>query len=372
MKIAPFVLEHYFAKHEFTARYLLSSSDCEALSLTELLSLADSETKQLWADLKLGYTESLGNPLLREAIAEIYDGIGANNLLVVVPAEGIFLLMQALLEPGDHVICTFPAFQSLYEVARSVGCEISTWEPDEDRSWYFDVGQLAEMIQDNTKLVVVNFPHNPTGYIPPLTDFQAIIDLVRQRGIYLFSDEMFRFLEVEEGSTLPAACELYDRALSLFGLSKTFGLPGLRLGWIATQDAEILKRMTDLKYYTTICSSAPSEVLAIMALRSRSTIIEQQLRRVHKNIAVLDTFFTEYDDCFRWNRPRGSSICYPRLLLPQDATTFCEDLVQETGIMLVPSSVFQFGDHHVRIGFGRENLPEVIDLFKDYLDRHFH
>jgi aspartate/methionine/tyrosine aminotransferase len=339
--------------------------------MTELLSMADEETRRLWEDLRLGYTEPSGHPMLREAIAEIYGQIRADDILVVVPEEGIFLLMHALLESGDHVICTFPAYQSLYEVARSVGCEVSTWEPDEERRWCFDIGQLEEKMRSNTKLVVVNFPHNPTGHIPSREDFQALIDLVRRRGVYLFSDEMFRFLEVDAGSTLPSGCELYDRAFSLFGLSKAFGLPGLRLGWIVSQDDETIKRMTDLKHYTTICNSAPSEILSIMALRSRSTIIDQQLRRVHKNITVLEAFFAEYDDCFGWNRPVGGSICFPRLLLTQGASKFCEDLVRETAIMLAPSSVFHFGDHHVRIGFGRENLPKVIKLFGNYLDRQF-
>lgn len=179
---------------------------------------------------------------------------------------------------------------------------------------------------------------------------------------------MFRFLEVEQGATLPSGCELYEHAFSLFGLSKTFGLPGLRMGWIASQNHEVLERIVALKDYTTICHSAPSEILAIMALQNRSTIIGQQLHRLRKNITVLDSFFADYDDCFKWNRPVGSSICFPRLLIQQSASGFCEELVRETGIMLVPSSLFQFGDQHVRIGFGRENLPEVIERFSAYLD----
>ncbi|MBN1810198.1 MAG: aminotransferase class I/II-fold pyridoxal phosphate-dependent enzyme [Anaerolineae bacterium] len=371
MRIAPFALERYFAKYEFSARYPLSSSDCEALSLSELLAMADAETTRLWEKLKLGYTETLGHPLLRKTIAEIYAGIAAENILVMAPEEGIFLLMHALLEPGDHVICTFPAYQSLHEVARSIGCEVSTWEPDEERGWRFDIGLLEEKIQATTKLVVVNFPHNPTGYVPPQEDFEAIVDLARRWGVYLLSDEMYHFLEIDRGSTLPAACELYDRAFSLFGLSKTFGLPGLRIGWMASQDHEILKRMSLLKDYTTICNSAPSEILAIMALRNRAAIIEQQLERAHKNLAVLDSFFDAYDDCFRWNRPKGGSICFPRMLVVQNTTVFCEKLVSEIGIMLVPSSTFHFGDHHIRIGFGRENLPDVIERFAEYLERRF-
>lgn len=371
MNIAPFVLERYFAKYEFTARYLLSSSDCEALSMTELLSMADDETKSLWDDLMLGYTVSSGHLILRDTIAEIYDGITADDIVVAAPEEGIFLLMHALLEPGDHVICTFPAYQSLYEVPRSIGCELSKWEPDEEQGWYFDIGQLEQQMQERTKLVVVNFPHNPTGYVPSRADYQSLIELVRQRGIYLFSDEMFKFLEVDKNPTLPSACELYDRAFSLFGLSKTFGLPGLRIGWIASQNDVIRKQLTDLKFYTTICNSAPSEILAIIALRNRTMIINQQLKRLHKNITVLEAFFHQYQDYFQWNRPAGGSMCFPRILLSQSASTFCEDLVRKTGIMLVPSSIFDYGDRHVRICFGRENLPEVIKLFEYYLDGGF-
>jgi aspartate/methionine/tyrosine aminotransferase len=371
MRIEPFALERYFARYEFSAQYLLSCSDCEPLSLSELLAMADSETARLWGELRLGYTESEGHPLLREAIAELYAGIDAEHTLVLVPEEGIFLLMHALLDAGDHVICTFPAYQSLHEVARSIGCAVSTWEPEEELGWRFDIRQLESKLQTDTKLVVANFPHNPTGYVPPRRDFEDLIELVRRRGVYLLSDEMYRFLEVDEGSTLPSGCELYDRALSLFGLSKTFGLPGLRMGWIASHNQEALERVTALKDYTTICNSAPDEILAIMALRSKAHIIGRQVERVRRNLAVLDEFFREYHDCLSWNRPRGGSICFPRMLAVQDTSAFCEELVRDTGIMLVPSRMFQFGDHHVRIGFGRENLPEVISRFAEYLDLRF-
>ena len=371
MKIEPFALERYFAKHEFSARYLLSSSDCEAFSMAELLSMADKGTINLWNELNLGYTETPGHPLLLETISEIYSGIDPQEILVLAPSEGIFLLMHALLEPGDHVVCTFPGYQSLFEVARSIGCEVSTWEPDESQNWHFDLGYLEANLRDETRLVVVNFPHNPTGATLSREGFESLIDLVKKRGIYLLSDEMYRFLEVTPDSTLPAACELYERAFSLFGLSKTFGMPGLRIGWLVSQDRQALEQVSLLKDYTTICSSAPSEVLAIMALQSQETIITQQLKRLHKNLTLLEEFFCEHQDLFRWNRPTGSSVCFPRMLTSQDTFAFCQQLVAETGIMLVPSRMFQYGDHHVRVGFGRENLPEVLMRFEDYLDKHF-
>lgn len=371
MKIQPFELERYFAKHEFSARYLLSSSDCESLSLLEVLEGAHKERIELWIDLKLGYTESSGHPVLRKAIADTYSGFAADEILVVVPEEGIFLSMHALLRPGDHVVCTFPGYQSLYEIARSIGCEISFWEPIEERGWAFDIDQLEGLLRPNTRLVVVNFPHNPTGFIPSVESYTSLVDLVSQRGIYLLSDEMYRFLEIDAGSTLPAGCELYPKAFSLSGLSKAYGLPGLRIGWIATHDRQLLAQMMALKDYTTICASAPSEILAIFAMADRDSIIAGHRQRIARNLDVLDDFFIGYGDCLKWNRPLGGSIGFPRLLLQEGATEFCDTLVEETGIMLAPSSVFHFGDSHVRFGFGRENLPEVIDRFKDFLNGQY-
>lgn len=371
MQIEPFKLERYFAKYEFSSRYLLSSSDCESISLSDLLAMADAEMADLWHELKLGYTESWGHPLLREEIANMYQGVAREDVLTLVPEEGIFLIMHALLAPGDQVVSTFPGYQSLYEVARAIGCEVTTWEPNEDRGWQFAISDLEELVTANTKLVVVNFPHNPTGYLPSQEEFHSLVELVSRRGAYLLSDEMYRFLEIDAGNRLTAACELYERAFSLSGLSKLFGLPGLRIGWLASQDHQILQAVSRLKDYTTICSSAPSEILAIIALRNKSKITNQQIERVRKNVAVLDKFFSKFGEHFTWNRPMGGSICFPRMLQVENTHKFSQQLVEDTGIMLAPSSVFQYGDHHVRIGFGREDMPQVIDLLGKYLVQRF-
>ena len=361
-------MERYFAKHEFSAKYLLSSSDCEALSMEELLESADAQSLGLWKNLKLGYTDSSGHPLLRDSIADIYKSVAADDILVVTPEEGIFLAMQALLRPEDHVVCIFPGYQSLYELARSMGCDVSLWKPDEDRGWHFGLRQLETLIRDDTKMVVVNFPHNPTGYVSTHDEYTSLVDVVRQSGAYLFSDEMYRFLELDRESTLSAGCDVYRKAISLSGLSKTFGLPGLRIGWVATRDHNILEQMRLLKDYTTICSSAPSEILGLMAVRDRENIITRQMARIRKNIKILDDFFSKYSDCMSWNRPLGGSICFPRMSITDDTSEFCEVLIRETGIMLVPSKIFQYSNHHVRIGFGRENFPEIIERFSVYID----
>ncbi len=371
MSIETFALERYFARYEFKARYLLSCSDCEALSMATLLAMADHDMRQQWDRLKLGYTDSQGHPELRAAIARIYSEMQPEDILVAAPEEAIFLLMQTLLVPGDHVVCTFPGYQSLYAVARAIGCSVSFWTGDEEHGWQFDLGQLERILQNSTRLVVANFPHNPTGYLPPREDFEAMIDLLRERNIYLLSDEMYRFLEADAADTLPAACDRYAQAVSLFGLSKTFGLPGLRIGWTATRDRNLHAGMARLKDYTTICSSAPSEILAIMALQNRETIIAQHKARLRKNTAVLDQFFRDFGRYLEGQGPRAGSLCFPRMTIVEDTFIFCEELVREAGIMLVPSRMFAYGDRHVRIGFGRENFPQVLARFGDYLRMRF-
>jgi aspartate/methionine/tyrosine aminotransferase len=367
MKLPSFALERYFDKHEFSARYLLSCSDCEPMALADLLDLADPDSRRQWERLTLAYTHTSGHPLLREAIAGIYPGIGAENILVMAPEEGIFLCMQTLLEPGDHVVCTFPGYQSLYELARAKGCEVSMWPLEEGEGWQLNLNRLDALLCPDTKLVVVNFPHNPTGFLPAGEQFQSLIDRVRRSGAYLFSDEMYRFLEFDAAARLPAACEVYEKAVSLGGLSKSFGLPGLRLGWLATRDDDPLARVKQLKDYTTICNSAPSEVLGLMALRARKTIIDGQRARLRRNLAALETFMQAHSEHFHWQRPSAGSVCFPRMRMVADTRRFCETLVQKTGIMLVPSSLFGCGDHHVRIGFGREDFPVVLERFGRYL-----
>jgi aspartate/methionine/tyrosine aminotransferase len=369
MRIPTFELERYFAKHEFSARYLLSSSDCQALELSELLEMATPETRELWQSLNLGYTEYQGHPLLRREIAELYPGLGTDDIQVVVPEEGIFLFMNAVLKPGDHVVCTFPGYQSLYQIARSLGCEVSTWEPHESKGWFFDPDDLGTLLTHNTRLVVVNFPHNPTGALPTVAQYRDVAERVRRTGAYLFSDEMYRYLEHEEEDTLPSGCEVYERGITLSGLSKSFGLPGLRTGWLAARDRDVLRRVSLLKDYITICHSAPSEILALIALQSRQEITGCQRQRVRKNLELLEDFVDEHSHLFTWNRPRGGPICLVKAKEERvpDTLAFCQRLVRETGIMLVPSVMFQYGSHHVRFGFGRDNLPQALDALGDYL-----
>ncbi len=367
MNLKPFNLERYFARYEFSVKYLLSSSDCDGLSQNELLKLADDEARHLWDNLTLGYTESRGHTLLREEISKLYQGINADDCLVIVPEEGIYIAINSILQKGGHVICTFPGYQSLYEIAEGLGCEVTKWRPQEENGWRFDPDFLEQQIRPDTKLIIVNFPHNPTGYLPTKEDYQKIVDIARKHNIWLFSDEMYRFLEYSLDNRLPSACEVYEKAVSLFGMSKTFGMAGVRIGWVITRDRDLYTKMAEFKDYTTICSSAPGEILSIIALRAKEKIIAGHLTRIKRNLNLLDDFFNEHKDMFEWVRPKAGTIGFPKLKTGTDSLEFCQKAANKANIMLLPSVVYDYGNKHFRLGFGRENMPEALEKFREYL-----
>ncbi len=371
MKIQPFKLERYFAKYEFSAPYLLSCSDCEAQSQKELQEMADENSLKLWNDLKLGYTESQGHPILREEIAKLYQTIKPEQVLVITPEEGIFIAMNNLLKKGDHVVTTFPGYQSLYEIANSLGCEVSKWTPKNENGWIFDIEDLKSLIRDDTKLIVINFPHNPTGATLQEQELKEIIDTARQKNIVVFSDEMYRFLEHDQANRTSSACDLYDNAISLFGMSKSFALAGLRIGWLTTKNTDLLKQFATYKDYTTICSSAPSEVLAIMALRAKDKILKRNLDIIQKNLKILDEFFARHAKLFDWIRPKAGPIGFPTLKAKVDITDFCLDLVEKKGVMLLPSKVYDFKGNYFRIGFARKNMPEALEKLEEYIKEKY-
>ena len=367
MHLPPFKLERYFAQYEFSVRYLLCSSDCESLPVADLLALepgAREGLEHLW----LGYTESLGAPSLREEIGRLYTGIGPEQVLVHSGAEeAIFLLMHAVLQAGDHLVVHWPCYQSLFEVARAIGCELTFWEARRENAWALDLDELGRSLRPTTRLVVVNTPHNPTGFLMPPEDFRRLNRLLQERGILLFSDEVYRGLEYDPAARLPSACEINPRAVSLGVLSKTYGLAGLRLGWIATQEAPLYERMAALKDYTTICTSAPSEYLAELALRHRERIAGRNLDLIRGNLSRLDAFFAARPDRFEWVRPQAGPIAFPRLL-EGDVERFCHDLVTACGVLLLPGTMYDHPGNHFRIGFARRNMPQALEQLEQYLD----
>jgi len=361
MRLADFALERFFARWEFAVRHLLCASDVEGWRMADLVALADDETAGLWADLRLGYTEAPGHPLLRAEIATLYDTIEPDDVLVFAGAEeAIFCLSNVLLGRGDHAVVTWPGYQSLYEVGRAAGAEVTLHELNEADGWGLDPERLIASLQANTRLVVVNAPHNPTGMLPTHSEWVALTAELERRGIHILADEVYRFLEFDPADRLVAGADAFQRGISLGVMSKSFAMAGLRIGWLATRDRDLLARCAAFKDYTTICSSAPAEILALIGLRARESVLERSRRIVAANLEHLDRFFVDHADRFAWVRPRGGSIGFPRLLDDEPIDAFATRLVEAEGVLLLPGSQFGFGANHFRIGFGRDDLPEAL------------
>lgn len=367
MTIREFQLERYFARWEFTAPYLLSASDCETMSISELLSLADVPLSAL-GDLRLGYTESQGDPALRATIASLHPRITSDGVVVTnAPEEAIFLLTAAILNTGDRVVVQTPCYQSLFELAAYRGCHVRAWPMIEtEDGWGVDLDHLADLVTEDTRLLIINMPHNPTGYLPHKEEFDAILDLAAQRSVWLFCDEMYRGLEYDVTDRLPSACDQYPRAVSLWGMSKTFGLAGLRIGWLSTQNRQLIQSILRIKDYTTICSSAPGEFLAHVALRQAETIINRNVDIIQSNLTHIRKVITRWSEVFAWREPRAGPIAFARLRRGS-AAEFCAAAVRQSGALLVPSTVFNFGDSHIRWGLGRRNFQEGLLALEDYL-----
>ncbi len=364
MRIEEFKLERHLAKHEFTAKYVMGASDCESYALNEILSeknLTDLNS------LRLGYSESQGNSELRQEIASLSKTVNYKQIVVAAPQEGIFLTLNALLDPGDEVIVQVPCYQSLCAIPIAIGCKQINWEPSiVKKKWRWSIDFLRERVNKKTKLVVVNSPQNPTGALFTHKEFLDIIDVAKENGCFLLSDEMYRMMEYHEEDRLPIGSEVYEKCVSLSGLSKSFGLGGLRIGWLSVPEKEVLDRIIKLKDYTTLSNSPLSEFVALIALRKRKTLLKRNMGIVERNLKYLDDFFVRHAERFTWFRPDAGPVAFVKTNFAFNES-FCNDLVNEKGVLATPGFTFGYGDNFFRLGFGRKNLPKALKAFEEFI-----
>ncbi len=370
-----FELEAYFTRWEFAARYHLTASDAQSMTLAELLAMADTDRRERFERLWLGYTETRGDPELREAIAITYDGLEAEHIQCFAGAEeGVYAAMRVLLKPGDHAVVVVPNYQAAETLPLEI-CEVSGVELDAEDGWRLDPDEIRAALRPNTRLLSINFPNNPTGHLPSRAVFDEIIAICRDRDLYLFSDEVYRLLELDESKRLPQVAECYERGFSLNVMSKAYGLPGLRIGWIASRDTAMLDRFNRYKHYLSICNPAPSEQLALIALRARERILARNRDILRANLADLDRFFDDHAELFDWARPDGGCVAYPRFRGRGGVENFCRRLVEEAGVLLLPSSIYRSElmvapADRFRIGCGRAGQREGLDVMREFIHDH--
>jgi aspartate/methionine/tyrosine aminotransferase len=379
LDLPEFRIEAYFERWEFTARHHLTASDPESMTVSELLAWGSDADREVLDELWLGYTPTWGTEPLREAIASTYANVSAEEVLVFSGAEeALFWTTQVLLRPGEHAVVTVPNYQSTESVPLAAGSSLTgvpLWSgTGSSLRWTLDLDRVKAALRPNTTLLAVNFPNNPTGYVPPRADFEALVALCDERGIRLVSDEVYWGVELDPSRTLPQAADLSERAVSINVLSKAYGLPGLRIGWVACQDAVALRALERAKEFTTICNSAPSELLATVALHNAPALRDRVRAIVAENVAVFDAFFAEHPDRFEFTPPDGGCVAFPRYLGSEGVEEFCRRAVEERGLLFLPASIFRSDLAEVpadrfRVGLGRRNPEPGLEVLDEFLGR---
>jgi aspartate/methionine/tyrosine aminotransferase len=360
MKIEPFLLERWMTRHETHVKYDIAESGILPLSTQDLLNFESAEdrpaTLTSLLELPLGYSEARGTEALRTMLAETYEGVSDEQILVTTGAiEANFLLFHELLEPGDHVIAPYPAYQQLYSVPRAIGCDVSLWPVGPETNYQYDLDRLRALITPRTKLIIANTPHNPTGAMLSPEDAAEVYAMADRVGAWVLGDEAYRWLSVPDGAPFAAPMiEHGPRGLSVGTLSKPYGVPGLRIGWMAAPP-QIVQRCWGLRDYITLSPGKLNDALAQLALRHHDRIMLRNRDIITANLAAA-THWIDARDYLSWTPPRGGLLALLKYDLPIPSLELADKLALEHSVMLAPGSAFGY-EHHLRLGIGQR--PDI-------------
>ncbi len=355
-------LATYMAQLHGRTTHHLSASECETLALGGPAGAWPTpRTRRAGPPCKLGYTDPSGAPWLRAAAAAGYATARRRTTSSASPARRRRCTPPCtrLLAPGDHAIVVLPSYQSIETLAIGL-CDVTGVALDAAHDWALDIDAVAAAVRPTTRVIAISFPNNPTGKQLESERFAALVALCRRHGIWLLSDEVYRLTERDPGRRLPAAADAYERGVSLGVLSKAYGLPGLRIGWVACRDRTLLGRVATIRQYLSTCSAGPSEVLACIALKAAPAIVGRNRALAEANLQALLGFFGRHPALFECVPPEGGMVCYPRYTGPGGVDGFVADMAQ-AGVLLLPASVFRselmpLPTDRFRLGFGRASF----------------
>lgn len=366
-----FPLGDFIARAAPFIRYDLSASESSSIAVAELLALAEAEDMRRWQELSLGYAAPRGAPWLRETIAAAYPGLGQDDILCCAGAqEGLACVMRALLEPGDHAIVVVPIYQpsehAVSGLAKTTGVVLR-----ENRGWRLDLAEIAAAIRPETRVILTNFPNSPTGATLDPAVQAELVALCRRHGIWLVNDEVYR-LTADAASQPPPIAMVYERGVSIDAVSKGLGLPGLRVGWVASRDRGLLERVLRAKSALSSCLAGPSEVLARIALRAAPRLLARNQALARRNRAHLNGFLATHRELFGRQAPLNDAFALLRYHGAEGAEGFALRVVREAGVLVLPSSLWATAlgpvpPDYLRFGLGRGDIATALAAAGHYL-----
>jgi len=368
MKVSTFALERWMSRWETEVEFDIAESGVYPLTTRDVINLlpenARSGALDALLDLRLGYTEARGTKALRETLASVYEDTTADNILVTTGAiEANYLLFNTPLEPGDHVVAVYPAYQQLYAVAEAIGCDVSRWELRPENDFRYDLDELRRLVRPDTKMIVVNTPHNPSGAILSTGELDEVYDLAGSVGAWLLCDEAYRWLDLPgQPPMAPPIRNKSGHGISVGTMSKPFGLPGLRIGWMAVP-AEVAAACWSSRDYVSLSPARLSDALAMIAIQHRDAIVIRNQAIAAENMVTATEWFAAHADLVSWTPPRAGLLALLKYNLDVPSQELSDRLAGEYSVMLAPGSAFGF-EGYLRIGIGQRP-----DLFREGLLR---
>lgn len=367
MKIENFELERWLTQHELHVKYDIAESGILPLKLNDLLGFESPEDRAAMLEqllnLPLGYNEAVGTRELRAMIASTYENVDPENILVTTGAiEANFLLFNVLLDAGDHVIAPYPAYQQLYSVPRAIGCDVSLWKVTPENDFRYDLDALKKLVTPKTRLIIVNTPHNPTGAMVSEDELRQIYALAESVGAMVMCDEAYRWITIPGGDAFaPPICTFGPRGISVGTISKPFGLPGLRSGWMVAPK-DVIAKCWAMRDYVSLSPGKFNDKIAALAFKHREKIVERNTSIIRKNLDAANDWVAAHADILSWKAPRGGLLALLKYNLNMTSRQLADLLATKYSVMLAPGSAFGY-ENYLRIGIGQN--PEV---FKAGLD----
>ncbi|MGP3778556.1 aminotransferase [Halanaerobium saccharolyticum] len=370
MKIAPFRVEEWMNEYEMDAEYNIAETCVESLTVEELLNFSDDPAARL-AEIKkmqLTYGDIKGSAAFKKGVSSLYESVKPENILPSHGAIGAnFLLLYSLVESEDEVVSVFPTYQQLYSIPESFGAEVKKLDLRYEDGFLPDLEKLKSLVSEKTKLIAINNPNNPSGVVMKREILEKIVEIAREADAYLLADEVYRGFDLEE--KIPSVADLYEKGISVGSMSKVFSLAGLRMGWIAGPK-EVIELCQLHRDYTTISNGMISDYLSTIALENKDKIIERNLTKVKKQLAILDRW-VQNEELVEYVKPNGGTTAFLKYRLDLDSETFAKKLFKEKGVLVVPGIAFG-RENFLRIGFAgnEKELKAGLALLKEFLDEN--